>query len=187
MHSSTSAPAHSCCARASASAGSSSPNSTTSGLSGSPQALAARHAVGVGGEQRTGALERDAAVAAQARARGDAAVDLHQLACAGLAMEHVDVLGDHRVQQPLALHRHERVVGVVGQLAAERGEALAVEAPEARGVGCERRRCARPPSGRRSATGRVPGERKSGIPEGTEMPAPVNATTDRAERISSAR
>jgi hypothetical protein len=33
----------------------------------------------------------------------------------------------------------------------------------------------------------VPGERKSGIPDGTEMPAPVSATTDPAERISSAR
>src|SRR5581483_4683339 len=33
----------------------------------------------------------------------------------------------------------------------------------------------------------VPGERKSGIPEGTEMPAPVSATTERAPRISSAR
>jgi hypothetical protein len=33
----------------------------------------------------------------------------------------------------------------------------------------------------------VPGERKSGMPDGTEMPAPVRATTDLAERISSAR
>ncbi len=32
----------------------------------------------------------------------------------------------------------------------------------------------------------VPGERKSGIPDGTEIPAPVSATTDPAERISSA-
>ena len=32
----------------------------------------------------------------------------------------------------------------------------------------------------------VPGERKSGIPDGTEIPAPVNATTDRAPRIISA-
>src|ERR1700688_289959 len=32
----------------------------------------------------------------------------------------------------------------------------------------------------------VPGERKSGMPEGTEMPAPVSATTERAPRISSA-
>ncbi len=32
----------------------------------------------------------------------------------------------------------------------------------------------------------VPGERKSGIPEGTEIPAPVSATTRPAERISSA-
>ena len=32
----------------------------------------------------------------------------------------------------------------------------------------------------------VPGERKSGIPEGTEIPAPVSATTEPASRISSA-
>src|SRR6185312_3590408 len=32
----------------------------------------------------------------------------------------------------------------------------------------------------------VPGERKSGIPDGTEMPAPVNATTEPAAPISSA-
>ena len=33
----------------------------------------------------------------------------------------------------------------------------------------------------------VPGERKSGIPDGTEIPAPVSATTEPAPRISSAR
>ncbi len=33
----------------------------------------------------------------------------------------------------------------------------------------------------------VPGVRKSGMPEGTEMPAPVSATTERAPRTSSAR
>ena len=32
----------------------------------------------------------------------------------------------------------------------------------------------------------VPGERKSGIPDGTEMPAPVSATTEPASRISAA-
>ena len=32
----------------------------------------------------------------------------------------------------------------------------------------------------------VPGVRKSGIPDGTEMPAPVKATTESASRISSA-
>ena len=32
----------------------------------------------------------------------------------------------------------------------------------------------------------VPGERKSGIPDGTEIPAPVSATTEPASRISSA-
>ena len=33
----------------------------------------------------------------------------------------------------------------------------------------------------------VPGERKSGIPEGTEIPAPVSATTEPASRMSAAR
>ena len=33
----------------------------------------------------------------------------------------------------------------------------------------------------------VPGERKSGMPEGTEIPAPVSATTELASRTSSAR
>ncbi len=33
----------------------------------------------------------------------------------------------------------------------------------------------------------VPAERKSGIPDGTEMPAPVSATTEPASPISSAR
>src|SRR5947199_2879116 len=33
----------------------------------------------------------------------------------------------------------------------------------------------------------VPGERKSGMPDGTEMPAPVSATTERAPATSSAR
>ena len=33
----------------------------------------------------------------------------------------------------------------------------------------------------------VPGERKSGIPEGTEIPAPVSATTEPASRTSAAR
>src|SRR6476619_863420 len=33
----------------------------------------------------------------------------------------------------------------------------------------------------------VPGERKSGIPEGTEMPAPVSATTERAPATSAAK
>ncbi len=32
----------------------------------------------------------------------------------------------------------------------------------------------------------LPGERKSGMPDGTEMPAPVRATTERAPRTISA-
>jgi hypothetical protein len=33
----------------------------------------------------------------------------------------------------------------------------------------------------------VPGERKSGIPDGTETPAPVSTSADRASRSISAR
>ena len=69
-------------------------------------------------------------------------------------------------------------VRAVRALVAERREALAVEAPEAHRVARGRRRCARPPSGRRFSHRPVPGVRKSGIPEGTEMPAPVSATTE---------
>ena len=40
--------------------------------------------------------------------------------------------------------------------------------------------------GSTSAHSPVPGERKSGIPDGTEMPAPVSASTRPAEPSSSA-
>ena len=59
---------------------------------------------------------------------------LDQLGRAGLAVQHVDVLRDHRIEHAGALERHQRVVGGVRLLAAEGREALAVEAPEAHGV-----------------------------------------------------
>ena len=52
-------------------------------------------------------------------------------------MQRVDVLGDHRVEHAGALQRDEGVVSCIGLLAAERREALAVEAPEACGLGVE--------------------------------------------------
>ena len=72
---------------------------------------------------------------------------------------------------------------------ARRGPRWAALSVERRGSGGRRtarsapgraatRRCARPPSGRRSPTARLPGVRKSGIPDGTEIPAPVSATTE---------
>ena len=87
-----------------------------------------------------------------------------------LRVQAVDVLGDHRVEQPRPLELGQRRVRAVGLLVLERLEALAVEVPEAlRGRGGTRR-CARPPSGRRSPTARCPGERKSGIPDGHRDP-----------------
>ena len=136
-HSSTSAPSHSSRARSSACGGSSSPNSTTSGFSGRTAVLAAWNPVRRALQAHAHLLQRHARATQQTRAAGDAAVHLDQLARARLAVQHVDVLRDHRVEQPVALHRHERVVGAVGELAAERREALAVEAPEAHGVAAE--------------------------------------------------
>ena len=83
---------------------------------------------------------------------------------------------------PRALELDQRPCAPLGSLSSQRREAVAVEVPEALGVGAARRRCGRPPSGRRSPTARCPGERKSGIPDGTEIPAPVSATTESAAR-----
>jgi hypothetical protein len=64
-------------------------------------------------------------------------VDLDQLARAGLAMQLIDVLGDHGLEQARGLHRGERAVGGIGLLVRERVEALRIEAPEALGVAPE--------------------------------------------------
>ena len=61
-------------------------------------------------------------------------VDLDELARARPAVEHVDVLGDDRVEVAAALELDQRAVGAVGLLALERLEAVAVEVPEALGV-----------------------------------------------------
>jgi hypothetical protein len=76
-------------------------------------------------------------------------------------------------------------VGAVGLLVLERGEALAVEAPEAHGVPRKASMCATS-IGFTFSHSPVRGVRKSGIPDGTEMPAPVSATTEPAPSISSA-
>ena len=56
---------------------------------------------------------------------------------ARLAVQAVDVLGDDGVEQAGALERGQRLVGAVGLLVLERGEAVAVEVPEALGVAPE--------------------------------------------------
>ena len=126
------------------------------------QELAEQHDVGLaaGARSRTAArrvrqprehaAERRPLAARQARARRDRAVHLDELPRARLAVQHVDVLRDDRVQQPAALELGQRAVRAVGLLVAERLEAVAVEAPEALRDRRARRRCARPPSGRRS-------------------------------------
>ena len=61
-------------------------------------------------------------------------MDLDQLTRPSLAMEHVNVLRDHTVQQPAALELDEREVGVVGLAVAQGREAFPVEGPEALGL-----------------------------------------------------
>jgi hypothetical protein len=69
------------------------------GLDRTAAALTARHALLVGGQTPARLLQRHAAAAGRARAAGDAAVHLNQLARAGLAVQRVDVLRDHAVEQ----------------------------------------------------------------------------------------
>ena len=91
-------------------------------------------------------------------------MDLDELAGPGPAVEHVDVLGDDRVQEPAALELDQRAVRPVGLLALERLEAVAVEVPEARGVLRQASMWATS-IGSTFSHSPVPGERKSGIPE----------------------
>ena len=58
-------------------------------------------------------------------------MDLDQVARARRLVQPVDVLRDHGVEQPAPLELDERVVRPVGPLVAQRGEAVAVEVPEA--------------------------------------------------------
>ena len=89
-----------------------------------------------------------------ARAAGDAAVHLDELARARLAVQHVDVLGDHGVEHARALHRSERAVRAVGLLVARASRSARRRSPRSARGRVRRRRCARPPSGPRSPTGR---------------------------------
>ena len=112
--------------------GSSSPNSTTSGLSGCA-AVAARHARRVVGlEARPRPRRAGARAAGQARRGRDRAVHLDQLAGAGACGAAVDVLRDRRRRAARARSSSASASWApLGSLVAERGEARAVEAPEA--------------------------------------------------------
>ena len=145
---------------------------------------AGRDAVGV--EQRLDLLQRVAGGAARAARGGDRAVHLDHPLRTRLAMQAIDVLGDHRVQQPAPLELGQRLVGGVRLLVGERLEAGPVEVPEAAWCRGGRRRSSRPTSGRPSPRAPSPGVRKSGIPDGTEIPAPVSATVHSLSRMSPA-
>ena len=67
----------------------------------------------------------------------------------------------------------------LGCLPSQRREALAVEAQKRAGSRRQTEMCATS-IGSTFAHSPVPGERKSGIPDGTEIPAPVSATTEPA-------
>ena len=136
MHSIRSAPAASASARVSASTGRYSPNSTTSGLE--------RRATVAPGHPVRGPLGRGAHVfqfipwtTDKTGRMGDRAVHLDQVLRPGPLVQPVDVLGDHRVEQPGPLELDERGVRAVRLLVPERLEALAVEAPEPLRVAAE--------------------------------------------------
>ena len=113
-------------------------------------------------------------------------MDLDRVGAARGGVQAVDVLGDHRVEQRRGA-RARPARGARRWAACRRGSRSAARrSPRTSPDRAARRRCGRPPSGRRSPTGPVCGERKSGIPDGTEIPAPVSATTEPAERISPA-
>ena len=165
MHSSTSADAASRWARRSAAWGRYSPNSTTSGLSTAPQS---HRGILLGIARVPGADlgDRIPGAAVQADRMRDRAVHLDQLGRSRPRVQAVDVLRDHRVEQSRPLELRERLVGAIRLLVLERLEALAVEAPElARDPG-GRRRCAPPPSGRRSPTARSRASGSRGSPTG---------------------
>ncbi len=163
MQSSRSASAASCSARASAAAGRYSPNRTTSGLSGAPQSQRGTP-VGVGRE--TGADIGERVAAPQRRQDECAIVPCTSISSRepGARVQPVDVLGDHGVEQA-GRARARRAPRGRGSGACPRasGSARRRSARSARDR-AGRRRCARPPSGRRSPTGRSRASGSRGCP-----------------------
>ena len=92
---------------------------------------AARHAVRrvVGSGEHL--VARDARAAAQALAEVERAVDLDRVCAAGAPMQAVDVLGDQLLDDPAPLQFGHRAMRRVRLDAVDRGEARAMEAPEA--------------------------------------------------------
>ena len=150
-----SAPRQSSSARAAAQrAGSSSPNSTTSGPHRRAAALAAGHAVGArragvrarppaGPPARTPSTSRWRSSRAPRPARGSPRLRW--------SMSTFWVMTASSM--PARSIRTSASWARVGALVLQRGEALGVEAPEARRGRARRRRCGRPPSDRASPTG----------------------------------
>ena len=94
------------------------------------RAARCRRANAVGIEQRLDLLELEASVAARAARGGDRAVHLDHLARSRLAVQSVDVLGDHRVQESPPLELGQGFVGGIGPLVRQSVEARPVEVPE---------------------------------------------------------
>ena len=89
-------------------------------------------------------------------------------------------------QQPPPLQLDQRPVRAVRLLAIQDREALTVNDQKRAGSRRQTEMWATSIGSTFSQTP-LPGVRKSGIPEGTEIPAPVRATTGPDETISSAR
>ena len=169
-------------ARSIARSGSNSPNSTTSGFSDAPQshrgtprrrARASRPASTTRRTSRHEAVRIEPWTSIGSRARR--------------GVQPVDVLRDHAGHAARAA-RARRSRGARRWAPCRRGSRSAgrrrTRSAPGRGA---RRRCGRPPSGRRSPTGRSSACGSRGCPDGTEMPAPVSTTTGPDDRISSAR
>ena len=130
-----------------ASTGRYSPNSTTPGLSGRA-AIAPRHPVR--GSPSCRARTSPNSYRTPQTRQTDWAIEpctSTRFARPRPGVQPVDVLRDHRVEQPGVLELDERRVRPIGLLVLERLEALAVEAPEASPGRGGTRRCGRPPSG----------------------------------------
>ncbi len=143
-------------ARAIASSGSISPKSTTSGLTGPPQRRAERDPALVEELFDLLELERGRAVAGSDEVAIEPCTSTTFARAAG-AVQAVDVLRDHALEQAAPLELGQRLVGAIGPLVAERrGSAAGSRTRSGRGR-ARRRRCGRPPSGRRSPTAPSPG------------------------------
>ena len=141
-------------------------------------AVAAWHPLRDRSRAGSGPRRSIARAAIEARRMRDRPVHLDQVLRARAGVQAVDVLGDHGVaaSRPAPARRAPR--GRDWALVLERLETLAVEAPERLGFRWNASMWATS-IGSTFSHSPVPGERKSGIPDGTEMPAPVSARLSR--------